>query len=727
MSSPPASSPRSTAGPPPSPSRSSRAIAGRWRLIGSSAAPTGVPVEALSSSGCASGSRPRTRPRGAPRPGPPDPARTSSRLPARPPPPEMAVVAATERVLATYAAVAPAAGWRVRRVLLDGAEILPISTTLADSRVTAVLAGAYDPPGADERSLLPDLGTIVAAATERRPDLVTVLAGGLAEPGGRIETLFRPDRPGPTLLAPAATVGDGEPLRELLDALRGGDSDGRRTLATATATLADVLRRRVEVVGDRADGRRAGRRRVGRGPALDRADRGLAGSRAAAAAVHRDESRRRHGLARDPAGPAPCRGTGFASFAGSVGRRGRRGRDAATGGRQGGRRAAARRDAGIGALRRPGPLVAAGGAWASLPGPPLHSRSSTSCGARGSGPSAGTMPGCWGRWARSQTPTSGSGHGRPPRRARRSARQRRHAGRDAGGPGGRPSRVRGGDGQADAAELELVPGGLELVDLPPGRARDRRDALPGGRGPRRPRPPCRGRGDRRPRRDCSWTCATCRSACPTGPNGGGSCWRRGRPRCGRATRRDDARLAGRDPRAPLRRGWARDEVPLPPGDRPLVEPGSPVRGRRSLLEHLRDRRIDEVEVRDGADADRPAAGTRWAPVPGRRRSGDHAAEGELLAPLPGRQGTVAARDRRPPRHRCLPGRRRGGGRSARRRDPMSGPPDLRLRGRLRRRSLGARPSGAGDRPVRRAAARWASTSGVPAASSWSGRGSMPRR
>ncbi len=48
--------------------------------------------------------------------------------------------------------------------------------------------------------------------------------------------------------APGATDGGGEPLRELLDGLRGGDADGRRALAAATATLARVLRRRIEAL-----------------------------------------------------------------------------------------------------------------------------------------------------------------------------------------------------------------------------------------------------------------------------------------------------------------------------------------------------------------------------------------------------------------------------------------------------------------------------------------------
>jgi hypothetical protein len=158
------------------------------------------------------------------------------------------VVAATQRVIGPLAAVAATAGWRVRPLVLDGREILPVATALADPRITAVLAGSSDPPGADERGILPDLAAVVAAATDRRPDLVTVLAGGLATPGNRTEAQFRPDRAGATVLGPGPLTGDGEPLRELLDGLRGVDDDARRAMGIATATLADVLHRRVEVV-----------------------------------------------------------------------------------------------------------------------------------------------------------------------------------------------------------------------------------------------------------------------------------------------------------------------------------------------------------------------------------------------------------------------------------------------------------------------------------------------
>lgn len=163
-------------------------------------------------------------------------------------PPELAVLAATARAAAPLAAVAQTAGWRVRELVIDGAEILRVATALVDRHVDAVLVGASDPPGADERSLLGELATLVAAATERRPDLVVVLAGGLAAPGSRIAPQLRRDRPGATVHAPAAAEGNGEPLRAILDAVRRGDVDSRRALATVAGSLAQVLRRTVEVL-----------------------------------------------------------------------------------------------------------------------------------------------------------------------------------------------------------------------------------------------------------------------------------------------------------------------------------------------------------------------------------------------------------------------------------------------------------------------------------------------
>lgn len=75
--------------------------------------------------------------------------------------------------------------------------------------------------------------------------------------------------------------------------------------------------------------------------------------------------------------------------------------------------------------------------------------------------------------------------------------------------------------------------------------------------------------------------------------------------------------------------------PLPPGDRPLVVAGSIVAGGDPLLEHLRDRRIEEIEVHPGPDGEPPLPGSRWSPVAGRRRRHETDVEGELLTTVPG--------------------------------------------------------------------------------------------
>ena len=75
---------------------------------------------------------------------------------------------------------------------------------------------------------------------------------------------------------------------------------------------------------------------------------------------------------------------------------------------------------------------------------------------------------------------------------------------------------------------------------------------------------------------------------------------------------------------------------LSPGDRPLVEPGARIDVGDPLLLHLRERHIEEIEVRPGPDEAPPAAGSRRTPPTGRRH---HNLDGdvELLAPVPGKR------------------------------------------------------------------------------------------
>ena len=90
------------------------------------------------------------------------------------------------------------------------------------------------------------------------------------------------------------------------------------------------------------------------------------------------------------------------------------------------------------------------------------------------------------------------------------------------------------------------------------------------------------------------------------------------------------------PARPLLETGLETLLPLPPGDRPLVEVGAEVAPGDPLVEHLRDPRISEAVVRGADGAPAPLAGTRWSsePAPGRSRRPRPEAEGELLAPIP---------------------------------------------------------------------------------------------
>ena len=126
---------------------------------------------------------------------------------------------------------------------------------LLDASIEGILAGAGAPPGADERRALGELGALLAAAAERRPELTVVLAGGMAD---QLATFGDASgRQTPVVLAPAATAdasGSGSGLRELLLDLALASDDARRALGPAALTLAEILDRRVDIVEIGFDG-----------------------------------------------------------------------------------------------------------------------------------------------------------------------------------------------------------------------------------------------------------------------------------------------------------------------------------------------------------------------------------------------------------------------------------------------------------------------------------------
>ncbi len=221
-------------------------VGGRWRLIGSLSMPAGSDVEAIIS---VLGDRAVAA----------DPSLAASLelrvgnavdLPrlevASHPPQRMAVVAASERALAPLVATASRSGWRTVSGSAESMDPLAMTTMLLDGGVAGVLVGASDPPAADERRALGELAALAAAAGRRR-DVTVVLAGGMSEylsAFGDVAT-----RAGEVLLGPAAKRGaPGGPLAELLVDLALPPDDARRALGAGAMALAEILDRRVDVV-----------------------------------------------------------------------------------------------------------------------------------------------------------------------------------------------------------------------------------------------------------------------------------------------------------------------------------------------------------------------------------------------------------------------------------------------------------------------------------------------
>lgn len=228
----------------------------RWRLIGALAMPAAIDVDAivrLLLDRTAAGDPELARTLGIARP---DAVRNLPRLVAKSARPQhLAAIAASERAVGPLAEAARRSGWAVKSATPQSADPLSMTTMLLDPAVDAVLLGAGEPPGPDERRALDDIASLVAAVAGRRPELTVILAGSMADERSRFE-VAEGTRKGEVLLVPVATAGDppGSALRELLDDLRAPRDDARRAISRAAAALADALDRRVEVIDIGYDG-----------------------------------------------------------------------------------------------------------------------------------------------------------------------------------------------------------------------------------------------------------------------------------------------------------------------------------------------------------------------------------------------------------------------------------------------------------------------------------------
>ena len=167
-------------------------------------------------------------------------------------PKRLAIVTGSERTLAGLVGTASRSGWRTSAASAETTDPLAMTRLLLDREVEGIVVAAGDPPRADERGGIRELATLVAAVATRRPEVPIVLSGSMSEALDVFGDVGA--RPGEVVLGPAALRTTGvaaeapDPLADLLLELALPADDPRRALATGARTLADVLDRRVEAI-----------------------------------------------------------------------------------------------------------------------------------------------------------------------------------------------------------------------------------------------------------------------------------------------------------------------------------------------------------------------------------------------------------------------------------------------------------------------------------------------
>ncbi len=226
-------------------------VEGRFRLLGSGAAPRGVEPDAVLEdlvrrvTATESDALPS-----------PDGWRDWARLESATREPLGAVcVAATEHHAQELERAVAGAGWEVRgRVGSGHADLSAMAELCLDPAVSIVALASGDPPTPEERAGMPQLAAFLGAMCSRREDLWALLSGGAvawseAFPGGRTVAAPAP-LPVPSAVDSALRQ-SARDLASRLAVLSDAGAplpDGRAALASAVVTLARLLDRRVEAV-----------------------------------------------------------------------------------------------------------------------------------------------------------------------------------------------------------------------------------------------------------------------------------------------------------------------------------------------------------------------------------------------------------------------------------------------------------------------------------------------
>ena len=226
-------------------------VDGRWRLLAATALPTGSGPDALVAllaRRLESVDPSRAEMIGGWAASGPAASADVPRLVARSrPAATLAVIAATDRTRTRLEEAAAGAGWNVVAGSAERTDPLELTRLATRPGVVAVLIGVADPPGADERELATELSVAAAGIAARRPGLRVFLAGPVPdEPLLALRHAPAIERLPPPPSAPGELAAS--PLRDALAAARGGPDDSRRALAAAAGSLARVLGLRVEIL-----------------------------------------------------------------------------------------------------------------------------------------------------------------------------------------------------------------------------------------------------------------------------------------------------------------------------------------------------------------------------------------------------------------------------------------------------------------------------------------------
>ncbi len=152
------------------------------------------------------------------------------------------VLAATEAARQRLETDANAAGWRTTGASAERLDPLEITRLATRPDVAALIVGTGDPPAADERDLVGELVALASGVAGRRPGMPMILVGAAAARASEFPA-------GTEIVAVPRPHGDAAvDLRALLAGRRADAADARQALVAATATLAEVLDLRIELL-----------------------------------------------------------------------------------------------------------------------------------------------------------------------------------------------------------------------------------------------------------------------------------------------------------------------------------------------------------------------------------------------------------------------------------------------------------------------------------------------